>query len=323
MSKRTVYTTITPLPSGIGRSTVIDTLHDHLELIDLSPLVIKRFQTKPPGFASAEEFHCIWYQITDKVQYLPGGIAKGNVSYHVCFHDLTNGVQSHCYAPLGLDIKDKWTIGGNLPGEPREPVEMGLGAPKEGLYLREDIDMRSNFMTTSFVKKTLKKSHEKLVARMIEKAHLTENKNYNERLRGSDGDSIMSATSSQGGSVRGSVRNPHYSTISSAPSLSMQSEESRSECASPPPLFSTPRQTYQNFDAKPLVSPDWQQVDPAFQYASHKYRSSGPVQTGYVPYQTQPAELHAYPGPRITNPDTYDYGNAGTPESSRPAELPG
>jgi hypothetical protein len=38
MSKRTVYTTVTPLPAGIIRETVMETLHNHLEMIDLNPL---------------------------------------------------------------------------------------------------------------------------------------------------------------------------------------------------------------------------------------------------------------------------------------------
>ncbi len=34
MSKRTVFTTITPLPAGITRETVIETLHNHFEMIE-------------------------------------------------------------------------------------------------------------------------------------------------------------------------------------------------------------------------------------------------------------------------------------------------
>jgi len=35
MSRRTIFTTITPLPAGVSRETVLDTLHDHLEMIDV------------------------------------------------------------------------------------------------------------------------------------------------------------------------------------------------------------------------------------------------------------------------------------------------
>ncbi|KAL8693979.1 MAG: hypothetical protein Q9218_001277 [Villophora microphyllina] len=180
MSKRTVFTTITALPTGITRDTVLETLHNHTEMIDLNPLVIERHPIKAPRKASPEEYHSIWYHVVDKINYLPG--YQGRTEFDVCFHDLKNGLQTHCYAPLGLDIKDKWTLGGTLPHEPKEPVEIGIGVPKEGLWLREDVDMKCNVMATTFVKKTLKKAHGTLVDRLVEKAHLRETEIHNNRL---------------------------------------------------------------------------------------------------------------------------------------------
>jgi hypothetical protein len=148
----------------------MNTLRNHEEMIDLNPLVIDRFQVKAPSFASPEEYHAIWYEIIDRVSYLPGASSK--VHYHGCFNDLTNGLQTHVYAPLGLEIKSKWILGGNVPGEPAGPVELGLGIPRTGLYLREDIDMKCNIVMTSFVKKTLKKAHGTLVDRLVEKAKI-------------------------------------------------------------------------------------------------------------------------------------------------------
>lgn len=173
MSRRTIYTIITPLPSTVSRRTAINALHNHSGMIELSPIVLKHGLTKAPGNAPPDEYHCTWYSITDRVSYLPGGMVKGQVTYKVCFHDLPSGMQSHVYAPAGLDIKGKWSVGGNEPGEEREVRELGLvGVPREGLYLREDIDMRCNFLLTSFVKKTLKKTHEVLVDRLVERADL-------------------------------------------------------------------------------------------------------------------------------------------------------
>lgn len=115
MVKQTVFTTITPLPSYISRDTVVETLHNHKEMVELNPLVINFAKCKPPSFAPADEYHAIWYELTDRISYLPGGILRGNVSYKGCFHDL----------PRGLHI------------------ELGLPeAPREGLYLREDVQMR-------------------------------------------------------------------------------------------------------------------------------------------------------------------------------------
>ncbi|KAF9881843.1 hypothetical protein CkaCkLH20_00989 [Colletotrichum karsti] len=169
MSKRTTFTTISPLPAGISREAVLDFLHNHLEMIDLNPLIKERHVISPPAHAPPEEHSCVWYSLTDEISYLPGGLATGDVTYTCAFHDLPTGLQTHCYAPMGLEIRDKWTVAGSLPGEPIEPVELGIGAPLTGLYLREDVDMRCNVFTSSFVKKTLKKSHGQLVDRIKSK----------------------------------------------------------------------------------------------------------------------------------------------------------
>ncbi|KUI68881.1 hypothetical protein VM1G_04372 [Cytospora mali] len=172
MSKRTVFTTISPLPGGISRKVVIDFLQNHTEMIDLNPLVKERHPIKPPPEAPDDEISCIWYSMTDRITYLPGGLASGDVSYTCAFHDLPNGIQTHCRAPLNVDIRDKWTLNGTLPGEPLEPVELGIGAPATGLYIREDVDLRCNILMTSFVKKNLTRAHATLVERLVEKAKL-------------------------------------------------------------------------------------------------------------------------------------------------------
>ncbi|KAF3767605.1 hypothetical protein M406DRAFT_321632, partial [Cryphonectria parasitica EP155] len=167
MSKRTVFTTISPLPAGVSREVVIDFLHNHTEMIDLNPLVIERHPIEPPEGADLDEKTCVWYSLTDKIDYLPGGKVSGDVSYTCAFHDLPTGIQTHCRAPLGVDIRNRWTLNGTLPGEPPERPELGLGAPASGLYLREDCDLRCNILMTGFVKKNLKKSHAALVDRLV------------------------------------------------------------------------------------------------------------------------------------------------------------
>ena len=146
-------------------------------MIELNPLVINHERCKPPPNAPPDEFHCIWYQLTDRITYLPG--IKGQVNYKACFHDLPRGLQTHVYAPAGLDIKEKWSVGGNEPGEEREVIELGLsnlGVPREGLYLREDIDMSCNIFLTNFVKRTLNKAHGVLVDRLVVKADLEDDR---------------------------------------------------------------------------------------------------------------------------------------------------
>lgn len=99
------------------------------------------------------------------MSYLPGGLASGSVSYHACFHDTPEGLQTHVYAPLGLDIQARWTVGGRLAGEPILPEEpdVDLNLPKHGLYIREDVQMRCSSLLIGFVKKTFKDSHASLV----------------------------------------------------------------------------------------------------------------------------------------------------------------
>jgi hypothetical protein len=113
-------------------------------MIRLNPLVIRLQETTPPPNAAADEYNCAWYEITDEISYLPGGLYKGEVTYKACFNDLPNGIQTHTFAPAGLDLRGKWTVGGNEPGEPRETLELGMDAPREGLYVREDVDMPGN-----------------------------------------------------------------------------------------------------------------------------------------------------------------------------------
>jgi hypothetical protein len=141
-------------------------------MIDLNPLIIERHQIPPPSHAPEDEKKCVWYSMTDRIDYLPGGLASGQVTYTAAFFDSSDGLQTHSYAPMGLDLRGRWSVGGTMPGERPQPVELGLGAPATGLYLREDVDMRCNILMVSFVKKTIKKSHGTLVEKLSQKTSL-------------------------------------------------------------------------------------------------------------------------------------------------------
>jgi hypothetical protein len=137
---------------------------------------------KPPADAIPEEYHCGWYQIADKIDYLPVGLYSGRVTYNARFHNLAEGLQTHIYAPLGLNIKERWTVGGSLPGEPRTAVELGLGMPIYGLWLRDDVNMKCNILITKFVRKTLMEAYARLVDRLFIKAQLAEIQAYNAQM---------------------------------------------------------------------------------------------------------------------------------------------
>lgn len=105
------------------------------------------------------------------------------MSYHACFQDSDDGLQTHVYAPLGLNIQAKWRVGGRLPGEPKPPTEPGLDTPRHGLYIREDVTMTCSSLLLGFVKRTFKDSHARLVEKLVERAHVLESSFANERLK--------------------------------------------------------------------------------------------------------------------------------------------
>ncbi|KAF2444820.1 hypothetical protein P171DRAFT_431620 [Karstenula rhodostoma CBS 690.94] len=172
--KKTAYIHITPIPSFIPRQLAIDILHSHGEIIELNPLVLSFEPVKAPRDAPADEFYATWYEITQRIQYIPGigKLGSGVIKFKGCFHDMPWGLQTHTYAPANVDVRNKWQICGTEPGEPPETQELGIGAPPEGLYLREDIEIKCNMTMISFVKKEMKAASKILVDRMLKKAEL-------------------------------------------------------------------------------------------------------------------------------------------------------
>jgi hypothetical protein len=170
MVKRTVYTKITPLPSHIPRQLALDMLHSHGEVISINPLVTGHKAIDAPRDAAADEFFAQWYEITEIITW--GFGFKKKIAFKGVFYDLPNGLQTHTYAPMGVDLRNKWTVRGNQPGEPKEPRELGVETPPEGLYLREDVEITCNVALTSFVRKEMKAAAGVMVDRITRKAEL-------------------------------------------------------------------------------------------------------------------------------------------------------
>ncbi|KAJ5188696.1 hypothetical protein N7491_005017 [Penicillium cf. griseofulvum] len=171
MRRKELYTNITPIPSSVPRQLALDILHSHSEIITLNPLVISHQPVKAPRDASADEYYSTWYEITERVQYVPGlgKMGSGKISFKGCFHNVSWGLETHMYAPMGIDLKSKWRI-----TDQREPAEPhGREASTQtGLYLREDIEIECNRTLISFVKTQLKAASKVLVDRLIKKAEL-------------------------------------------------------------------------------------------------------------------------------------------------------
>lgn len=171
---KTLYTTIDPIPSHIPRQLAIELLQSHGELITLNPLVLDYNPIKAPRDAPNDEFYATWYEVHQRIQFVPGvgKVGSSKISFRGCFHDMPWGVQTHMYVPFGVDLRHKYQIRGNQPGEPPEPKELGSKAPPEGLYLRTDTQIKCNLTMLSFVKKEQKKASQTMVDRMIKKAEL-------------------------------------------------------------------------------------------------------------------------------------------------------
>ncbi|KAK8080455.1 hypothetical protein PG997_008273 [Apiospora hydei] len=170
MSKRTTFTNVTPLPPGVSRAAALAFLHDHEAMIDLNPLVIERHRLDaPPPHAPEDEREaagCSWWSMTDTITYLPG--IKGELTYSAAFLDLRDGLQTHVYAPMGTDIRNRWTLGGTLPGNLRSRSSWASLRPARDYIF--DVELRCNFLMASFVRKTLSKAHTKVIENIAERA---------------------------------------------------------------------------------------------------------------------------------------------------------
>jgi hypothetical protein len=173
MNRQSTVTHITPLPSPlVSRESVLALLHDHSTIITLNPLVTHHGRCPPPEHALADELDSAWYEITDRIEYVPGTGLAVDVTYTACMHDIPTGLQTHIHAPAGLEMRGKWQVLGWLPGENerRTAFEIGAdqhGVPKEGLYLREDCEMKCNILLVPFVKRSIHKAHKLLVERLV------------------------------------------------------------------------------------------------------------------------------------------------------------
>lgn len=77
MPKTAVFTTVTPLPAGITRKSVLDMYKDHLAMIDLNPLVVERYKCKPPNYAPTSEYYATWYTIKGDIIRAPRAACFG------------------------------------------------------------------------------------------------------------------------------------------------------------------------------------------------------------------------------------------------------
>ena len=256
LRKKEVFTIITPIPGFIPRQLAIDILHSHSEVITLNPLVLDHKPIKAPRSAASDEYYSTWYEIIERIQYIPGlgRMGSGKISFNGCFHDMPWGLQTHIYAPMSVDLRNRYRIAGNQPGvEPPEQPEIGLaalGAPSDGLYLRDDVELKCNVAVVSFVKSQLKTASKEMVSRIIKKAELLDAGVLHAMIENGRLKTINPNDRSNALSERAISPGP------SPPSLLHQAGG-----MSPPPIpYQVPRHTsYQSYNkpGTPVQNPHW------------------------------------------------------------------
>ncbi|QIW99064.1 hypothetical protein AMS68_004582 [Peltaster fructicola] len=219
MPKRIVYTKITPLPANVPRQLALDMLHSHAEIIELNPLVTGHKPIEAPRDAARDEYFAQWYEIEEIITW--GFGMKKKIAFKGCFHDMPWGLQTHIYAPLGVDLRNKYQIAGNQPGEPKEVRELGVDAPAEGLYLKEDVEITCNIALSSFVKKETKQTLLTMIERMTKKAELLD-------------DGVLHAMFENGRLKTINPTQTHHKDSLTAPSLTDRSPSIASSPSSPP-----------------------------------------------------------------------------------------
>ncbi|ROW12571.1 hypothetical protein VMCG_00072 [Cytospora schulzeri] len=257
LRKKEIFTIITPIPGFIPRQLAIDILHSHSEVITLNPLVLDHKPIKAPRTAASDEYYSTWYEITQQIQYIPGlgRLGSGKISFNGCFHDMPWGLQTHIYAPMSVDLRNRYRIDGNQPGiEPPVQSEIGLGAlgaPSDGLYLRDDVEIKCNVAVMSFVKSQLKAASKEMVGRIIKKAELLDA-------------GVLHAMIEEDGKLKTINPNDRTSTPSEAamsPRPSPTSLYLQPSAMSPPPVpYQVPRPvTHQQYSkpSTPVQSPRW------------------------------------------------------------------
>ncbi|KAL4779786.1 hypothetical protein BJX76DRAFT_351501 [Aspergillus varians] len=179
LRKKEGYKNLTPIPLCVPRQLALDILHSHSEIITLNPLVLTHQPVKAPQYATPDEYYYTWHEITQRVQVVPGlgKLGSGKISFKGCFHDLPSGLQTHTYAPMGIELWHVYRIVGNQPGETAGAgagagVEVGDLDGEQRLYLHEDIQIECNVTLISFVKTQLKAASKVLVERLLKKAEL-------------------------------------------------------------------------------------------------------------------------------------------------------
>ncbi|KAK3382089.1 hypothetical protein B0T24DRAFT_600459 [Lasiosphaeria ovina] len=114
------------LPPRITRERAVALLHDHANVINLSPIATNHHKleaTSTAGIDTDTNEPRTSYEVTDAVSYLPFGLWDGSLTVAVVFTDHVDGVSAVKHAPLGMTIKERWTVRDTAAGPGEETTD--------------------------------------------------------------------------------------------------------------------------------------------------------------------------------------------------------
>jgi hypothetical protein len=132
------YSLSRTLPSSVQHRKVISLLHDHPNIIKLSPIVVDYHEVIDALTSSTDQPANKTYAITDAISYLPFGLYKGTVTVNVDFTNEEDGVLVKKYAPLGITIAERWLVrnttqsSGNVDERQVKAQGLSLGVTMSG-----------------------------------------------------------------------------------------------------------------------------------------------------------------------------------------------
>ncbi|KAK5171536.1 hypothetical protein LTR04_002008, partial [Oleoguttula sp. CCFEE 6159] len=178
--------TTTLLPPTTTLPQVLSLLHDHPAIITLNPLVVD-YRAQPPLVSTTTAPSQLatprstnptttTYSITDALSYLPFHLWDTTVTYTADFEDTDDGLKTLVHAPAGLEIDGVWRV------IRKEDAQHGGGSRQAGhgeqasagtqtgcLVLEERTTATCNVFLKPFVQGTMKKSHDELHKRLVER----------------------------------------------------------------------------------------------------------------------------------------------------------
>jgi hypothetical protein len=185
-------TTLTiPLPANQTPYALVDALHSHDPVVKHQEFI--QSWTKVPSselaipahvapfFAPATDAPIVTYQVAEAIPIVPGIGSAGTytIQFPAAFQDTVNGLRVWSVAPMGVEVKNVWTIHGTDPHRRAQRLSVDdfvrlRDRPDEARYyewtLFEECEVSCSGMLMPFVKSRLEAGHRNICRKMMEDA---------------------------------------------------------------------------------------------------------------------------------------------------------